>query len=139
MKLQEQIISTKSRIEKLRFQLAVEEKVLLRLKDIEEPGQSGEKPEGNKPSVTCGSLTGHKRHVTYGSLTGQLKQILKESGRSMAIKEMVQILESRGITSNAKQGFNVAISSALFKRKDIFKRIDRGVYELKANQLELIK
>jgi hypothetical protein len=45
-------------------------------------------------------------------------------------------LINRGVKSNAKQGFNVAISSALFKRKDIFHRIERGLYELKSNQKE---
>lgn len=122
MNITEQVKSVKDRIEKLRFQLAVEEKVLTRLKAIEEPTQSNQESSEDI------------RRTSYGSITGQLKQILQESDRPMTIKQMERALVKRGIKSKSKLGFNVAISSALFKRKDIFRRIERGVYELKDKQ-----
>lgn len=124
MNITEQVKSVKDRIEKLRFQLAVEEKVLTRLKAIEEPTQSNQESAEDI------------QRTSYGSITGQLKQILKESNRPMTIKQMERALVKRGIKSNSKLGFNVAISSALFKRKDIFRRVERGVYELKNKQKE---
>ena len=109
----------------LRDEIAVEVRYLadLRKRRSASHPQADSKPQNN------GKVT--IRHVAEKSLTDHIVQIFRAEGRNLRAKEIVERLDKMGITTTAKRGMLPNVNSSLFRRKDLFKKRDRGLYGLK--------
>ena len=65
------------------------------------------------------------------SIADYVAKILYECGGPMHIREIVDALEQCGVTSEAQNGPLNSVMSALSRRSDLFRRIDRGQYALR--------
>ena len=84
------------------------------------------------PKIWDARLEWFRRQSQFG-LVGEIDEE-KTSDGVIVCKDgfrSVTVSDNEFIELFAKQGLNAAIASALFKRKDIFERVDRGVYQLK--------
>jgi hypothetical protein len=123
--IQEQIRQVEAKISDLRFKLTVEESVLKRLKAINGPEQA------TTPIVPIPSVT------RQGTLIEEIRAVLSEKNRAMHVREIAPILESKGVTTGAKAGLQVAIACSLHRRNDLFHKVRHGTYELvKADKTE---
>ncbi len=85
------------------------------------------------------SLISKKNHKTSqrikapreGSLGAQIKKIFNDSPVPMTVAEIVDALEQRKYSSNAKVPLNNLVPSALSRRPDLFYRVKHGVYGLR--------
>jgi len=118
MRNKAQIDEIKQKIAELKFKLAVEEAVLQRLD-----------PDSARGSQK--SLTKENKQPRRGSLAAQTKQILTESQKALSITELEDALIKRGFAKEEdRDKLNTLIPSALSRRKDIFERVGRSVYDL---------
>ncbi|MGA2915662.1 MAG: hypothetical protein ABSE89_06520 [Sedimentisphaerales bacterium] len=119
----DEIKKIENRIADLKAKLFIEEKVLARLKAIQNP---------NRPATDS---NGH-RAFRQGSVASYIEAVLKETNKPMSIPELTTALEQRGVTSSSRSGLSPMIASVLSKT-DTFIKVKRGVYALKGQQQEL--
>lgn len=130
MNIENEIIKVESKIAELRLKTAIQEGVLRHLKVIHKAI-----PSPNHPPVN----TIKRRKIYKGSVPSHLKSVLKKANKPMKIAELAEALKKRGVSTTAKSGLNAAIASTLFKRQDIFSRVDHGTYCLAVKQKEIVK
>lgn len=112
-------------LKSLRDEITVEERYLadLRKRRSASHSQADNKSQNNGKATT--------RHIAEKSLTDHIVQIFRSEGRNLRAKEIVECLDKMGITTTAKRGMIPNVNSSLFRRKDLFKKKDRGLYGLK--------
>lgn len=82
----------------------------------------------------------HARHsspVFEISVADYIAKLLQERGIAMRPSEIVAALNDNGVKSSAESGLVSAVLSALSRRKDLFKRVERGLYCLTCEELDL--
>jgi hypothetical protein len=114
----EQIKQVEEKISDLRFKLTVEESVLKRLKALCGPEQA---------FVSIGS-TGPV--IRQGTLIDQIRQVMSERNRAMHVREITEVLKTKGITTTQKAGLAAAVACSLHRRNDLFHKVQHGTYEL---------
>ena len=117
MDITEEILKSERKIKDLRLKLMVEEKVLERLRAIQNPHNTSVKPRG-------------RRKHRNSSLSSKIEALLKEVGRPMRVKEIAIALEERGVKTGSKYGLGPMIASAV-RKSAVFRRLRRGLYCLK--------
>ena len=121
MNITEEIQKVERKINDLRLKLMVEEKVLERLKAIQNPHPVSVKSRGRRK---------HRTKHRNGSLSSKIEALLKEVGRPMQVKEIKIALEGRGVKTDSKYGLGPMIASAV-RKSDVFVKLRRGLYYLK--------
>ena len=119
--LSSEIANVQAKIDSLKFQLTVEQKVLERLKRLS-MAASGDK--GGKPKQSARSGSGE-------SLTSYIVAVLEDAGKALFIDDIVKQVEERGASTASDAGIKPSIASALSRGKDVFVRVDKGVYDLR--------
>jgi hypothetical protein len=122
-RISERIKQVQNKIDDLKHKLALEEKALDTLKAL----GGDELIPSNIP-----------RAAQEGSLVKHIDDALTASSKEMTIAELSQALATKGITTTAKAGMGAAIASAVTRRKDLFVKVKRGVYNLKNRNKETI-
>lgn len=122
MKLTDEIKACKANIGDLEFNLAVERALLERFVAMENGDQSAA-PDG-------------PRRIIPDSIVPHIQSILLAKGKSMKVAQVAREIELRGIEVKGKTDLKRLISSALIRRSDLFKRVHRGLYRLKAEKAE---
>ncbi len=120
MTIQDEIAKTQRRIEQLRFQLAVEEQLLERLSAI-------------NCDIEANPITAD-RPTVKGSVASHIIAVLRSSHGPMDVDDITEALRRRGVSTDAKTGLKPLVGSAISRRKDIFVRVKRGVYDLSERQ-----
>ena len=118
MNLKEQIDQVQKKVDELRYKLAVEEGVLIRLKSL----------SPKKERKLARRKAGPPRK---GSLAAHIQKLLRDSGGPLSVVEIAKGLEGQGFSTGAKTRLNNLIPSAIPRRPDIFERVRHGVYDLK--------
>jgi len=113
----------KAKIESLRFDLAVEEAVIVRLQSI--------KLNPAAHQVVSQIESRGQSGVAGNSLAEQAATILRERGKPMQAAEISRALVQRGVTTTSKAGMNSMVLSGIRRRSDLFRRVGRGRYTLK--------
>ena len=129
MTIADKIDEVKRRIERLRFDLAVQEELLTTLQEI-------------RRSENLGSVTttrrvpsnGSHKPLVKGSFASSIEKILREADNPMSIDDLADKLTEEGLTSDSPRGMKPTISAALSRRKDLFERVERGVFRLKKKE-----
>ena len=66
----------------------------------------------------------------HRSTANWISKVLLEHGKPMRVSEIVRTLESNDIPCTSENGLMNTVMSALSRRSDKFRRVDRGVYAL---------
>jgi hypothetical protein len=122
--IKQRIQELKQEIEKVKFELALKENALKELEAVSGRKKSRTTNRKNKPP-------------RKGSLAEHLVEVLKDSDTPISVAKIVEKLEERGYSSNAKVGLNNLVPSALSRRPDLFFRPRHGVYGLKSKHEQL--
>jgi predicted TIM-barrel enzyme len=117
--LDEMILETESRLAEWRQKTALEEKYL---SDLQQK-RSG-LPLGQKKATKT------VENVENGSAPQRIIAVLRSAGHKLDLEEITKKVEAQGLTSRAKKGSIAIITSALARRKDLFVRVGKGVYDL---------
>lgn len=125
MNVADQIRKCKAKIADLEFNLAVERAVFTRLSAIDNSGQIATQDES--------------RPIIADSIVPHIKSVLMNSLLPMRTKEVVAAIQKQGIRIEGKTEPKRLISSALTRRKDLFERVSRGRYRLRARTDETTK
>ena len=112
--LKQHIDRSKRVIADLLFRLAVERKLLRRLKSLREQPQQAGTP----------------RQLTPGTLAYQVASLLRDHGGPMRVKEIVKTLQARGLSDKPTKNLVALVISAVRRRQDAFERVRPGVYGL---------
>lgn len=120
MDITNQLRKCKEKITDLEFSLAVERAVFARLSAIDNPGQIATQDES--------------RPIIADSIVPHIKAVLMNALFPMRTKEVVAAIKQQGIHIEGKTEPKRLISSALTRRKDLFERVSRGRYQLKAKK-----
>lgn len=72
-----------------------------------------------------------------GHMPQQILAVLTEAGRNLTVDEIVERVQARGFKTDAQKGTRGLVFSSLGRRRDLFRRVRRGVYGL-AEQSERI-
>ena len=105
----EMIGSSQKRLARLREEIAFEERYL---KDL----------QSQCPQIGF---------IPKSSLTAHIVLVFKAQKRVLRAKEIVILLAIIGIHTDAKCGMLMNVNATLYKRKDLFERVDRGIYRLR--------
>jgi hypothetical protein len=112
------IEETRQRIAKLKFDLAVEETVLLRLN-----------PDSAKDNVKSSSKK--NKPPRRNSLAAQAKEILTKAQKPLPLPELEDALIKYGfVKEEEREKLKTQLPSALSRRKDIFVLVGRSTYDL---------
>ncbi len=128
------VAKTEERIAELREDLALEQRLLERLK-----AEYGPK---SKPMVTngaTGTSVARATKVEQGSLTDHIAALFRERPRVLRASEIAKELESRGVTTSSKNGLLPMVLSSLSRRSDIFGKAERGRYYLLKKKKESLE
>ena len=117
MNIDTEIENVEKKIEKLKFELSVEEAVLNRLKSI-----------GGKKKRKSRKSNGPPRK---GSLAAYLQSVLEEANRALTVNQLTERVQQKGYVNKAKVKLNNLVPSAMIRRDDIFIRVSHGLYDLK--------
>lgn len=120
--IRNQIEEVEQKIEKLKFQLNVEQAVLTRLKSLGGKKRKGSRRKSSAPRT--------------GSLAAYLQLVLQEAGCALSVQQLVERVKEKGFTSTANVSLNNLVPSAMARRPDIFIRVSHGVYDLKSRAKE---
>lgn len=120
MNLAEEIKISKAKIATLEFNLAVEKAVFARLSVI-----------GNTDQTTTSD---EQRSIIPGSIVPYIRTILINKGKPMKVAQLAKAIKLQGIHIKGKTQPKRLISSALVRRNDLFERVERGLYQLKAKK-----
>ena len=128
--MRQQLKQCENKIANLKFQIAVEEQVLSRLRQI--AGQQTPTTARPEPDALFGDSVQRKlpAHVRRDSLPSQIAAVLQEKGRRMRGCDIAKELVSRGVRPSGKTSMLALVLSALRKRKDLFRKVSRGTYVL---------
>lgn len=74
------------------------------------------------------SAAARTRSANHQPLNAVLQKLLK--GRTMSVTEAAEAVQKSGYKSNAAN-FTTVVNLTLLKRKDLFKRVGRGLYTAK--------
>lgn len=74
------------------------------------------------------SASARTRSASHQPLNAVLQKLLK--GRTMSVTEITEAVRNSGYKSNAAN-FTSVVNLTLLKRKDLFKRVGRGLYTAK--------
>jgi hypothetical protein len=118
MKLTDQIKQCKAKIADFEFNLAVERAVLTRLVAIGN-GEQDSAPDEARPIIA-------------DSIVPHIRSALLAKGKPMKVVQLLKSMKQNGVKIEGKTDPKRLISSALTRRKDLFERVDRGLYQLKA-------
>ncbi|MBL7152095.1 MAG: hypothetical protein ISS79_00135 [Phycisphaerae bacterium] len=124
MKLTDQIKECKAKIVDLEFNLAVERAVLERLVAIGN-GEKNATPDKARPIIAH-------------SIVPHIRAALLAKGKAMKVTQLLRAMQQKGVQIEGKTSPKRLISSALTRRKDLFKRVDRGLYDLKSRRPGLL-
>jgi hypothetical protein len=113
------IEETKQRIADLKFKLAVEEAVLLRL--APDSAKDGTKSPSSKKS----------KPPRRNSLAAQAQEILTKSPKPLQLTELENALIEHGFAKEEdREKLKTQLPSALSRRKDIFVLVGKSTYDL---------
>ena len=73
------------------------------------------------------------RPMMSGSLVSQIVALLEERGKPMRAGQIAKELKAAGATTSAKSGLLGMVCSSLLKRRDLFRKVKRGIYTLKSD------
>ena len=117
----DEIEQVEKKIDELNIQLRIEKAVLSRLKAI-----------GGKKQA---SAKGHKA-LKKDSLAARIRTVLINSGKQMSVAEIIEKLQEQDVGTDSPTGLGPLVPSAISRRPDIFRRVRRGVYDLKSRVRE---
>lgn len=120
MSIETEIELVERKINKLKFELSVEEAVLNRLKNVTTKKRRRKRTKAGPPRKN--------------SLAAYIEKVLNESEGPLSVNEIIEGVKQQGFSSDAKVSINNLIPSAITRRPDIFYRVKRGVYNLKSRQ-----
>lgn len=120
MNIADQIKKCKAKIANLEFNLAVEQAVLVRLNAIDNSGQIATQNES--------------RPIIANSIVPHIRSVLMKVDRPMKVSELAKTIKEQDIRIKGKTELKRLISSALVRRNDLFERVSRGLYQLKAEK-----
>lgn len=101
---------------------------------------SGEAPSPVRAPAKPGRKPGHTKKAVETKRTGRsgkttlplaIRQVLEEAGKPMNLAEIREAILEKGLVKNPKKSFPAMVGMALNKGER-FRKVDRGVYELKA-------
>lgn len=118
MNIAEQIRQSKAKITKLEFDLAVERELLIRFQTIEDDNQNTTQDE--------------PRPIMSDSIVPHVQSALETKGKSMKVAQIVKAIQQQGFHFEGKTSPVRLVASALTRRKDLFVRVGRGMYDLKS-------
>ncbi|SRR6266478_5781090 len=76
-------------------------------------------------------LNGHQTYQTnHGSLPERIGAVIQAAEEPMRARDIVVELEKRGVRTDSPKGLLPSVLSALNRRSDLFRRVDRGTYTL---------
>ena len=121
------IQTTQERLAALEERLAFERRYLADLV-VRRDGipANGSKARRNKQS---GRVLA-KGAIESGSLTDQIVKVLQEHKKAMRATDIARELTERGVTTTAKNGMLPMALSTLSRRKNVFRKVSRGLYTL---------
>lgn len=118
MNVTDQLKKCKAKIADLEFNLAVERAVFTRLSAIDNSGQIATQDE--------------PRPIIADSIIPHIKDVLMNVLLPMRATDITAAIQKQGIRIEGKTEPKRLISSALTRRNDLFERVSRGRYRLKA-------
>jgi hypothetical protein len=121
MGIEKEIKKVEAEINNLQFRLAVKQEVLTHLMALNSPEQTS----------SAGNTLSTMRRSLRRSLFSQLQTVLMESGQPMTVDEMIEAVKQKGVSTTAKTGLKPLVASLISRRKNVFVRIGRGLYDLK--------
>ena len=104
--------------ERIRFDLAVEEAVLKRLRAL----SNGSSSNGTVPAKVPGSIA------------SRIEEAMLTAGGPMSVTAITEALEKAGVTTRSESGLQPSVASALSRRKDLFVNTGKGAYDLVSRQ-----
>jgi hypothetical protein len=120
------IEEARQRIADLKFKLAVEEAVLLRL-------------DPDSAKISQKSSTKENKPPRRNSLAAKAREILSALQKPLSINELADALIERGFAKkDDSENLKTLISSALSRRKDIFELVGRSTYDLVGRKKDVI-
>lgn len=133
--IDEMLARSDEKIAKLKGELQLEE--LFRKRLLEEtrhlPQERNTTPIRGSGEATPATNVGHRLPGTIveGSLLFHVRAVLEQEQRPMRAREIADLVEGRGYSTQAKGGLPIAVSSLLAHDKGKnFLKVSPGVYEL---------
>lgn len=118
---EEKIQQLRSAADRIKFDLAVEEAVLIRLRTINE-------------AMSVNSDTPTK---IPGSVASRIEGLFVSTGGPMNVNSITEALEKAGVSSESTEGLKPTVAAALSRRKDLFVRVGKGEWDLASRQKQL--
>jgi len=114
MNVTDQIKESKAKIAKLEF----EKELLVRFQAMENNNQD--------------SARGEPRSISPDSIVPHIQSAFEAKGKAMKVAQLVKVIQQQGFHFEGKTAPQRLVLSALTRRKDLFVRIGRGMYDLKS-------
>ncbi len=115
---EDRIRQLQSEAEKIKFDLAVEQAVLARLRAV-----------SDTPASTGAGLA-----KVPGSIASRIEEAMLVAGGPMNVITITEVLEKAGVTSESASGLKPSVASSLSRRRDLFVKVGKGEWDLVSRQ-----